>query len=206
MNSLIIMVGSTLIAGSSLDQQDQQLASTTQEQVVYVNHHTTTKRTNGILDPFNRTIVEAPEIGFTTGSSLSLDDIAFIEMDAELELGFDTEAYLPPGFNPYMSGFDLDQIDFVDLSEEDFGIVGSLPADFDPFAIGNVMTAVNYIEEVELELGFDTAKYLPVGFNPHKAYNFLDTIEYIEMEEDDINLGFDTLAYLPNGFDPHKKE
>lgn len=202
------MVGSTLIGGTSLDQLDQQLASATQEQVVYVDHHTTTKRTNGILDPFNNKIVEVRDIEFTTDSPLSLDDILFIEMDAELELDFDTEVYLPAGFNPYMSGFDVDQIDFVDLSEEeDFGIVGSLPADFDPYAIGNVLTAVNYIEEEdELELGFDTAKYLPVGFNPYKAYDFLDTIEYIEMEEDDINLGFDTLAYLPSDFDPHKKE
>lgn len=208
MNSLIIMVGSTLIGGTLLDAQNQQLESATQQQeAVYVDHHSSQKK-ESLYNPF---LIPQQDIEneVATKNPLSLEDIAFIEMEGEVELDFDTKPYLPAGFNPYKSGFDADQIAFEDLDEigQNFGIASSLPANFDPYAIGNVMTAVNYIElEDEVELGFDTALYLPENFDPYGEYDFLSTIEFIEMDEEDFQLGFDTVAYLPSDFDPHNKE
>lgn len=60
-----------------------------------------------------------------------------------------------------------------------------------------------YIEdESEIDLGFDTAEYLPAGFDPNKQYVDLDSIEFIE-EGEVTDLGFDTAAYLPEDFNPY---
>jgi len=57
-------------------------------------------------------------------------------------------------------------------------------------------------EETEFDLGFDTAEYLPEGFDPTKQYVDLKAIEFIE-EDDLVDLGFDTALYLPENFDPY---
>lgn len=57
-------------------------------------------------------------------------------------------------------------------------------------------------EEVEIELGFDTADYLPENFDPNKLYVDLNAIEYIE-DEEEIELNFDLADYLPANFDPY---
>ncbi len=64
---------------------------------------------------------------------------------------------------------------------------------------------VIYIEEVSpVDLGFDTALYLPDGFDPFgNPQNILD-VSFIE-EEDEVQLDFDVRQYLPAMFDPYKK-
>lgn len=57
-------------------------------------------------------------------------------------------------------------------------------------------------EEMPLDLGFDTADYLPEDFDPYKVYVDLDAIEYIEDNEDE-ELSFDTSEWLPENFDPY---
>lgn len=58
--------------------------------------------------------------------------------------------------------------------------------------------------EEELELDFDTAQYLPEGFNPYKGmFATNEDLGLIEVEEE-IELGFNTAAYLPEGFNPYK--
>lgn len=60
-----------------------------------------------------------------------------------------------------------------------------------------------YIEDHnEVDLGFDTANYLPEGFNPYEGELSVDAINFIE--DDEVDLGFDTTDYLPEGFDPYK--
>ena len=57
----------------------------------------------------------------------------------------------------------------------------------------------------EVELGFDTANYLPKGFNGLKGMHDLDwsNIELVELDEE-VALGFDTADYLPEGFNALK--
>lgn len=68
---------------------------------------------------------------------------------------------------------------------------------------------INEIEvieiEEELDLRFDTSKFLPVNFNALKGKNDLDwnTIELIEIEEE-LEINFETKLYLPEGFNPYK--
>jgi len=108
--------------------------------------------------------------------NLEINDIEVIELEEEVELGFDTSEYLPENFNPLKGKHDLDwnAIELID------------------------------IEEV-VELGFETSRYLPENFNALKGTHDLNwsAIEIIEIEEE-IEINFDTKAYLPYGFNAYK--
>lgn len=71
----------------------------------------------------------------------------------------------------------------------------------EPIAIDDI----TYIEATDdFELDFDTAQYLPEGFNAYKGMGAdLTNIVYIENEEE-INLGFNSAKYLPIGFDAYE--
>ena len=75
--------------------------------------------------------------------------------------------------------------------------------------LNSTVASINSIELIELEeeveLGFDTANYLPENFNALKGKHDLDwnSIELIELEEE-VELGFDTANYLPENFNALK--
>ena len=127
-----------------------------------------------------------------------------------MDLGFDTAAYLPAGFDPYAGMTD------------------------EVAAIGLIR-----IEEEEVDLGFDTRPYLPEGFDPYEGMDELEGVPTTALEaelgryeafadsfdicaavtdstdlvisqlstpeeEEEVDLGFDTQAYLPAGFDPYE--
>jgi len=64
---------------------------------------------------------------------------------------------------------------------------------------------ITFIEPTEdVELDFDTAQYLPEGFDAYKGMDSdVSEVVFIEKEEE-IDLGFNTAAYLPIGFDAYK--
>ena len=63
------------------------------------------------------------------------------------------------------------------------------------------LNSIKYIEEEQIiELGFDTADYLPEGFDPYAFYFDLDWIEYSEESElEEIQVA----NHLPKGFDAY---
>ena len=63
------------------------------------------------------------------------------------------------------------------------------------------VNSVIYIEEeAEIELGFDTADYLPEGFDPYEVYFDLGSVHYIEEELPEV-LGLS--SDLPKDFDAY---
>jgi len=63
------------------------------------------------------------------------------------------------------------------------------------------LDSVTYIEEEdEFDLGFNTADYLPSGFDPYEMYVDLRAIKFIE---DDEELVLDFHTYLPAGFNAY---
>ncbi len=63
------------------------------------------------------------------------------------------------------------------------------------------INTIEYIEEeVEIDLGFDAADYLPEGFDPYKIYVDLNAITYIE--DDELPM-LDLSKHLPEGFDAY---
>ncbi len=56
-------------------------------------------------------------------------------------------------------------------------------------------------EEADEAFDFDTAAYLPIGFDPYVSFEEKYGIEYeVIMEEEDAPFEFNTKAYLPVGF------
>ena len=112
----------------------------------------------------------------SSSTTVEISAIEVIEIEEEVELGFDTAKYLPENFNALKGKHDLDwnTIELIEIEEE-------------------------------IELGFDTVKYLPENFNALKGKYDLDwnTIELIETEEE-VELGFDTANYLPENFNALK--
>ncbi len=64
-----------------------------------------------------------------------------------------------------------------------------------------VISSTTYIkEDVDFDLGFDTADYLPEGFDPYEIYVDLDAVIFLEEEVMD---DFDFKKYLPAHFDAY---
>ncbi|NAY92236.1 hypothetical protein GTQ34_09920 [Muricauda sp. JGD-17] len=63
--------------------------------------------------------------------------------------------------------------------------------------------SIEFIEEDHsYELGFDTSKYLPEGFDPYQGQFSVSSINYMDLCEE-IELGFETTEYLPEDFNPY---
>ena len=103
-------------------------------------------------------------------AALDLNEIAFIEEEPNIELGFDATEYLPEGFDPYELYVDLNAVEYIDGEEEidlGFKVADYLPTGFDAYANPSAIESIHYIEEEQIELGFDTAAYLPANFDPY---------------------------------------
>lgn len=71
--------------------------------------------------------------------NLNASEIEVVEIEEEVNLGFDTFEYLPLDFDPY-AGANLSDIDFEIFEEEEivelgFDTAAYLPADFDAYAL-----------------------------------------------------------------------
>ncbi len=67
----------------------------------------------------------------------------------------------------------------------------------------DVKSIVFIEQEQETNLGFDTAAYLPEGFNAYEGNVNPKTLNFIE--EDSVELGFDTAEFLPQDFNAFEK-
>ena len=64
-----------------------------------------------------------------------------------------------------------------------------------------IINSVSYIEEdVDFDLGFNTADYLPTDFNPYEVYVDLGSIAFIE---DNAAIKLKTKKHLPKEFDAY---
>lgn len=147
----------------------------------------------------SRLLVNAPE-------EVKLSEIVFIEEESPIDLGFNTADYLPEGFDPHTVYFDIKSIEFIENEYTDLGFDTKeyLPENFNAYANPNSLDGINFMEEEEVDLGFDTKEYLPGNFDPYEFYLDLDTVEYIE-DEEEIDIDFSTEDYLPVGFDPFSR-
>lgn len=63
------------------------------------------------------------------------------------------------------------------------------------------INTIEYIEdEMDFDLGFDTADYLPEDFDASQVYFNIDSVQYIE---DELVSEINTKEYLPVGFDAY---
>ena len=65
--------------------------------------------------------------------------------------------------------------------------------------------SIEFIEEDHnWELGFDTSKYLPEGFDPYQGEFSVSSLNFMDLC-DEIELGFETVEYLPSDFNPYSE-
>ncbi|NNE03928.1 MAG: hypothetical protein HKN52_12290, partial [Eudoraea sp.] len=129
--------------------------------------------------------------------NLNLEEIAYLEADEVIELGFDTKEYLPENFDPATFYVDLEAVAFIeDHKDADLGFNTKdyLPSNFDAYAQPKDVMDVSYIELVDYEVGIDTTMYLPEGFDPYETELDLDTIVYLE-DEIDLEICLESMVF-----------
>jgi hypothetical protein len=188
MNKLIALCGLVMLSTASTPQEGyNELECDNQEVEVIMT--STEERYPVISSAGNSISTQAPKLVTRvvreTPVELPLDEIVYIEEEAEIDLGFDTAEYLPEGFDPNKQYVDLNSIEFieeVEIADLGFDTTAYLPESFNPYAAPTDVMNIDYIEEGEdtIDLGFDTKEYLPDGFDPHELYVDLNAIEYIE--------------------------
>lgn len=90
--------------------------------------------------------------------------------------------------------------EYVETEIEAFEIEQELFENYDDVTINVNDIEVVEVEE-EVEINFDTKKYLPKRFNAQKGMHDIDwnEVELIELDEE-VEIGFNTEDYLPKGF------
>ncbi len=207
MNKLLIMyscvlLGSTAVANDQQSTKVPVVETKTESLSTFENNFTVLQINAEIKDATSKLYAM-----YTSGSfELNLSEIEFVEEESVDDLGFDTSDYLPEGFNPYETYFDLNSIIYIEDETDLNPLVNTsehLPEGFDAYTDIVDVHSVNYIEEENNDLGFNTEDYLPEGFSPFEAYIDLNSIPYIE-EDFELNLGLDSEYLLPEGFDPYE--
>jgi hypothetical protein len=209
MNKLLILCGLVML-GTTTTPQEVKMTSNCNgtEDSTYVNFGDVKNHELFVMNTetswkasklVSRLLVNAPE-------EVKLSEIVFIEEESPIDLGFNTADYLPEGFDPHTVYFDIKSIEFIENEYTDLGFDTKeyLPENFNAYANPNSLDGINFMEEEEVDLGFDTKEYLPGNFDPYEFYLDLDTVEYIE-DEEEIDIDFSTEDYLPVGFDPFSR-
>ena len=103
-------------------------------------------------------------------------DLNLIEVEEEPEpdLGFDTAPYLPAGFDPYSGMKPAWERISTEAIQAMLYHAGRMPACEVPLcgmhpgnSVGLEVLGLIEVAEEETDLGFDTAAYLPAGFDPY---------------------------------------
>ena len=211
MNKLLVICGLVFLANTSTPEEKKETLACIVDEVE-MNENQNLSEALAVLSTIGKEI-EVKTVDFSAAArvapcELDLDQVVYIEEEAEIDLGFDVTDYLPEGFDPNKSYVDLNGIEYLEEEEIELGFDANsyLPASFNAYDAPTGIEGIVYVEEQEpIDLGFNTSDYLPSNFDPYKTYEDLDAIIYLE-DEEVIELGFDVNEYLPLGFDPHAED
>lgn len=111
---------------------------------------------------------------FEIASTLVPNDIKVYELEEEVNLGFNSENYLPKNFNPY-AGMNT----IAELEVEAEIVLSSIFNDEPLNVIINIEDIEIFDIEEVVEIGFDSKNCLPADFNPYLGMN---TVAELEVE------------------------
>jgi len=180
MNKLLLICGFALLGGVIAQESKESAKVSTETQEIYTTSNVSqdlsvTNPELGQVAARPKSIVISPETDCKEKEDLDLNEIAYIEEEPQIDLGFDTADYLPEGFDPYKLYVNLKTIEYVQEQEDvklGFNTIDYLPSNFNPYADPLDVESINYIEEEgQIELGFNSADYLPKNFNPYTPRN-----------------------------------
>ena len=115
-----------------------------------------------------------------------LNSLVYVEEDAEVEMDYQVEWYLPKNFDAYVGS--ISEIQYIDLTKEEpvelgFDVKQYLPVNFNPLTLD--VKSIRYIqEEPQITMGYDTKKYLPRGFDPYVGN--LNDLKYIDFKKEGL--------------------
>lgn len=115
-----------------------------------------------------------------------LNSLVYVEEEAEVEMNYQVEWYLPKNFDAYVGS--INEIPYIDLEKEGpielgFDTKQYLPVNFNPLALD--INSIQYIqEEPEIIMGYNTKKYLPKGFDPYVGN--LNDLAYIDFKKEGL--------------------
>lgn len=115
-----------------------------------------------------------------------LNSLVYVEEEAEVEMDYQVEWYLPKNFDAYVGS--INEIQYIDIEKEEtvelgFDTKQYLPINFNPLALD--VNSIQYIqEEPEIIMGYDTKKYLPKGFDPYVGN--LNDLKYIDFKKEGL--------------------
>ncbi|NNE02990.1 MAG: hypothetical protein HKN52_07480 [Eudoraea sp.] len=118
-----------------------------------------------------------------TSKNLELNQIAYLEAEEVIDLGFDSREYLPANFDPAVFYFDLEAVVYIEEYENtglDFNTEDYLPNNFNAYEQPEDFMDISYLEEKDDSLGFDTETFLPEGFDAYETELDLNSVVYIE--------------------------
>ena len=106
-----------------------------------------------------------------------LNTVTYIEEENEFDLGFNSEDYLPLDFDPHKIYVDLETINYMEEEELNYDFSANLPADFNAYAYPSYFRTIDYIDPTdEISLDFDSATYLPEGFDPYTRVSEMEIL------------------------------
>jgi len=158
-------------------------------------------------------------------ANLTVEDVHVIEVEEEIELGFNVADYLPEGFDPYL-GMNAELTDNSIKAVEE-ATIGEPVLNEEllnaeeiqqlftegmrmEWEIENLKPADIHVIQVEeeLDIDFDIAAYLPENFDPYQGMDpKMEDFLYLWMEEE-VGLGFnidDSMDFLAELFHPSKE-
>ena len=109
---------------------------------------------------------------------LKIEDVQIIEIEEEVVLEFDVNQYLPENFNPYLGMNNLQELEI----EATIALQQIITSDEDLIELTVEDIVVIELEE-DLEIEFDTAPFLPKGFNPYKGIGNLLENEVVALSQ-----------------------
>lgn len=188
MNKLFLVCGLVLMGITTTSQSENPTTDfnnqvTVEDVSLAVNDHTLFWGTDNEELAQAETGVSMPD---EAPENLELDQIAYLEADDTIELGFDTKEFLPENFDPAAFYFDLETVAYIEEFEDaELGLntKNYLPENFNAYAQPEDVMDVSYIEETDYAVGFDTTTYLPAEFDAYETELDLNTIVYIEEDE-----------------------
>ena len=143
MNKLLLIYGSVLLSSTAIA-NDQQNAKVVEFQTGILGSLENSLTTLNINAELNDSTLEMND---HASYELNLNEVVYIEEEPEVDLGFDTSAYLPEGFDPYENYFDLNSIIYLENKVEPtlgFDTHKYLPENFDPYTDVVDVHAINY--------------------------------------------------------------
>ena len=184
MSNLLVMTAFAVISSTGVAKEQESVVplvqpvveiNHNQKNLIAVNANVESALPNDVLviNNFNpKTIVAVENLSTSDHleENLNLPTNDWVDMENDMELGFDTKAYLPENFDPYANPTDIHSINFIEEEGIELGFETSayLPEGFNAYEAYFDVHALEFIED---EMEFIVEDLEACKIEKHSALN-----------------------------------